>query len=129
MLAGKVIALVEDDLALLEMYSERIKAEGATVIQAIDGEDALAKIKESKPHIVLLDMMMPKLNGLEVLAKLKEDPDVSSIPVIILTALNDESKRQAGMSAGAIDYIVKADVLPSDVIAKISKALENEDKK
>jgi len=125
MLSDKVILVVDDDLTLLEMYVERIKAEGAIVIQAQDGEEAIAQAKESHPHLILLDIMMPKLNGLEVLKHLKEDDGTKDIPVIILSALADEEKKKTGFGLGAADYIVKSETLPIDVIAKIEKALSS----
>ncbi|MEX2361712.1 MAG: response regulator, partial [Patescibacteria group bacterium] len=81
------ILLVDDDLTLREMYFERLKAEGFTVEMAKDGEEALAKAADIKPSIILLDIMMPKINGLDVLRKLKEGEVTKNIPVIVLTAL------------------------------------------
>ena len=123
MLNDKVILIVDDDLTLLEMYVERIKAEGAIVLQARDGEEALAQIKENHPHLVLLDIMMPKINGLDVLKQLKDDEATKNIPVIILSALADDQKQREGKSLGAADYIVKSETLPADVVAKMEKAL------
>lgn len=123
MFEGKVILIVDDDPTLLEMYVERIRAEGAVVLQAIDGEEAIAQAKENHPSLIMLDIMMPKLNGLEVLGQLKADLNTWEIPVIILSALNDEEKKKAGLALGAVDYIVKSDILPSDVIAKIKAIL------
>jgi len=125
MLEGKVILIADDDLTLLEMYEERLKAEGCIIVTAKDGEEALEKVSESKPDLILLDIMMPKISGFEVLENLKKDPETSTIPVIILTALGDGAKRNYGMELGAADYIVKAETLPIDVIEKIRRALAN----
>ncbi len=124
MLNDKVILIVDDDLTLLEMYVERIKAEGAVVLQAHDGEEALIQAKESHPSLVLLDIMMPKINGLDVLKKLKEDSETKEIPVLILSALADDERHKVARELGAVDYIVKSETLPVDVIAKMNKALE-----
>lgn len=121
MLEDKVVLIVDDDITLLEMYVERIKAEGAVVLQAKDGEEALSVTKEGKPDIILLDVMMPKMDGFSVLEHLKADSDTNSIPVIILTALADDSKRKRGEDLGASGYIVKSETLPIDVIQKIKK--------
>lgn len=129
MLEGKVLLIVDDDLTLLEMYVERIKAEGAIVVSAGDGEAGLAQIAESKPNVILLDIMMPKMNGFDVLRKMQENPEMAVIPVILLTALNDDQKRNEGMKLGAVDYVVKSETLPIDVIAKINDVLENAEKK
>jgi len=123
MLNDKVILIVDDDLTLLEMYVERIKAEGAVVIQAQDGEEALAQARDDHPHLILLDIMMPKVNGLEVLKQLKADEATSMIPIILLSALADEERKKLAFSLGAADYIVKSETLPGDVIEKLKKAL------
>ncbi len=126
MLEEKVILVVDDDLTLLEMYVERIKAEGAIVIEARDGEEALEKIRETKPNIIMLDVMMPKINGFDVLKQIKSDVETAGIPVIILTALSDDQKRRQGLQLGAADFIVKAETLPIDVIEKIRNLLATE---
>lgn len=121
---GKVVLLVDDDLTLREMYDERLKAEGFEIIQASNGEEALLKAHESKPNIILLDVMMPKINGFDVLAQLKQDDDTKDIPVIILTALIQDVDRLQGKKLGAADYIVKSETMPGEVIAKIKNAMK-----
>lgn len=123
MLEEKVVLVVDDDITLLEMYVERIKEEGAIVVEAKDGEEALEKARETKPSAVLLDVMMPKVNGFDVLKQLKSDPETADVPVIILSALSDDQKRRQGLQLGASDYIVKAETLPVDVIEKIKKVI------
>lgn len=120
---GKVILLVDDDLTLREMYEERLKAEGFDIIQASNGDEALRKAKESKPNIVLLDIMMPKVNGFDVLKELKADPELKDVPVIVLTALIQDVDRVQGKKLGAADYIVKSETMPGEVIAKIKNAI------
>jgi CheY-like chemotaxis protein len=125
MLEEKVVLVVDDDITLLEMYVDRIKAEGAIVVEAKDGEDALQKVREDKPCVILLDIMMPKINGFDVLKQLKSDPETADVPVIILTALSDDQKRRQGLQLGADDYIVKSETLPIDVIEKIKKVISS----
>jgi DNA-binding response OmpR family regulator len=120
---GKTILLVDDDLTLREMYEERMKAEGFNILQATNGEEALQKIRESKPDVILLDIMMPKVNGFDVLKELKADPELKSIPVIVLTALIQDVDRVQGKKLGAVDYIVKSETMPGEVIAKIKNAI------
>jgi DNA-binding response OmpR family regulator len=120
---GKVVLLVDDDLTLREMYEERLKAEGFEIIQASNGEEALTKARENKPNIILLDIMMPKVNGFDVLKEIKADPDIKDTPVIILTALIQDVDRVQGKKLGAADYIVKSETMPGEVIAKIKNAL------
>ncbi len=119
----KTVLLVDDDLTLREMYEERLKTEGFNIIQATNGEEALVKARESKPHIILLDIMMPKVNGFDVLKELKADEELKNIPVIVLTALIQDVDRVQGKKLGAADYIVKSETMPGEVIAKIKNAI------
>ena len=123
MLNGKVILVVDDDITLMEMYVERLKMDGAIILQAKDGEEALARVAEGKPDCILLDIMMPKIDGLTVLKKLKADSATAKIPVIVLTALADDQKKKEATDLGAADYFVKSDMLPADVLTKISRIL------
>ncbi|MCR4277791.1 MAG: response regulator [Candidatus Berkelbacteria bacterium] len=120
----KSILLVDDDMTLREMYAERLKAEGFQVNTAKDGEEALRMATENHPNIILLDIMMPKINGLDVLKKLKEQPDTKSIPVIVLTALIQDRERMESVTRGADDYIVKSETMPGEVIAKVHALID-----
>lgn len=120
---GRTILLVDDDLTLREMYEERLKAEGFTIVQASNGEEALSKAKDIKPNLILLDIMMPKINGFDVLKGLKADSELKDIPVIILTALIQDVDRVQGDKLGATDYIVKSETMPGEVLTKIRKAM------
>lgn len=120
---GKVILLVDDDLTLREMYEERLKAEGFSIIQASNGEEAIAKAQTTKPNIILLDIMMPKVNGFDVLKEIKADDELKKIPVIILTALIQDVDKLQGQKLGAADYIVKSETMPGEVIDKINRAI------
>ena len=121
---GKSILIVDDDLTLREMYVERLKAEGFSVDAAKDGEEAILKAKTGHPNVILLDIMMPKINGLDVLKMLKSDDETKDIPVLLLTALIQDIDKTKGMSSGADDYIVKSATMPGEVISKIRIALE-----
>ena len=120
---GKTVLLVDDDLTLREMYEERLKAEGFTIVQATNGEEALAKAGQIKPNVILLDIMMPKVNGFDVLKELKANDELKNVPVIILTALIQDIDRVQGKKLGAVDYIVKSETMPGEVIAKIKNAI------
>lgn len=120
----KVILLVDDDLTLREMYEERLKAEGFNIIQASNGEEAIKKAKDNKPNVILLDIMMPKINGFDVLKELKADADIKDVPVIVLTALIQDVDRLQGKKLGAADYIVKSETMPGEVIEKIKKVIK-----
>ena len=121
--AGKSILIVDDDLTLREMYVERLKMEGFAVESAKDGEEAIQKAKTDHPNIILLDIMMPKINGLDVLKMLKSDEETKNIPVLLLTALIQDIDKTKGLSSGADDYIVKSETMPGEVIEKIKTAL------
>jgi len=120
---GKTILLVDDDLTLREMYEERLKTEGFIITQASNGEEAIKLAKETKPQIILLDIMMPKVNGFDVLKNLKADQATKGIPVIVLSALIQDVDRSEGKKLGAVDYIVKSETMPGEVIAKIKNAI------
>lgn len=121
------ILLVDDDPLLTEMYSQKLIKDGFDVLKAANGEEGLLKLKENKPDLVLLDIMMPKLNGLDVLKKIKADPDpqIQNIPVILLTNLARDMKDiNYGLELGAITYLVKSRVKPAQVVAKVKEILQ-----
>ena len=119
------ILLIEDDPFLLSMYSTKFSMEKFQVVSADDGEKGLKTAKEVKPSIILLDILMPKMNGFEVLEELKKDKSTASIPVILLTNLNQKDEIERGMNMGADDYLIKAHFMPSEVVEKIKKVLNN----
>jgi DNA-binding response OmpR family regulator len=116
---GKKILLVEDDDALANVYMMRLKAESFDVKRVANGEDALAAAKEHKPDLVLLDAMMPKVSGFDVLDILRNTPETANLKIIMLTALSQESDKQRAQGLGVDDYLVKSQVVISDVIDRI----------
>lgn len=120
---GTTILLAEDDVVLQDMYQERLKAEGFTVVLARDGQEALEKITESHPQLIILDIMMPKMNGIDVLKKLKADGDTKNIPVIISTALVTEMDQVKALLSPKDAYLIKSEVMPGDIIALVRKKL------
>lgn len=120
---AKRILLVEDDDALANVYITRLQAENFDVKRVANGEDALAGALEYKPDLVLLDVMMPKVSGFEVLDILRHTPQTANVKVIVLTALSQESDRQRAESFGADDYLVKSQVVIADVIDRIKHHL------
>jgi len=121
---GKTILIVDDDLTLLEMYQERFKEEGYIVIGASDGEEALKKVQEDKPALVVLDIMMPKLNGIDVLKRLRANKDTKDVPVIILTALVQEIDKLKDLMGPDDEYLVKSEDMPKDVVNKVNSILK-----
>lgn len=123
---GTTILLAEDDIILAELYTERLKQEGFTVVHASNGEDALRYVGEYNPSLIILDIMMPKMNGLDVLKAIKENPETNKIPVIIVTALVQEIEKINKMMNPADAYIVKSEVLPGEIIEEVKKRLNTE---
>jgi len=122
-MAKAKVMLVDDDMTLHEMYAERLRAEGYTVISAYDGEEALEKISKEMPDIILLDIMMPKINGIDVMKKLREDKKTADIPIILLTALIQEINKIKGMMKEHDNYLIKSEIMPADVIKQIESSL------
>jgi DNA-binding response OmpR family regulator len=117
----KTIMVVEDDKFLLKAYEVKLKSQGFKVIIARDGEEAIEHLKSgTKPDMMLLDLIMPRKRGLEVLTEVNENPEWKKIPVIILTNLGQDNDVKKGLDAGAKDYIVKSNISIEDVIKKIN---------
>ena len=106
------------------MYQRKLTSDGYQVDLAVNGEEGLVKIRSFRPDVVLLDIMMPKLNGLQVLERVKADPTVSSIPIVILTNLGGSQQDiERGLELGAVAYLVKSAYRPDEVIAKVKEVL------
>lgn len=118
------ILLVEDDPFLLDMYSTKFKEVGFDVIIAQDGEMGIAKAKEIMPEIIILDVVLPKKDGFEVLKVLKSSSETARIPVIVLTNLGLDSDVKRGLELGAQNYIIKAHFTPTEVVAKVKDILK-----
>ena len=118
------IVIVEDDKFLRELITQKILKEGYQVIGAVNGEEGVAKTKEVKPDLVLLDLILPGIDGFEVLRQIKEDPETSKVPVIILSNLGQKDDVERGVQLGASDYMVKAHFTPGEIVAKIKAILK-----
>ncbi len=121
--ANKKVLLVEDDEALASVYVTRLEAEGFMIKRVPNGEDALSAALEFHPDLILLDVMMPKINGFDVLDILRNTPETANVRVIMLTALSQETDKQRAKSMGVDDYLVKSQVVIADVVAKIKEHL------
>jgi len=120
---GKKILFVEDDDALAGVYLVRLQAEGFDVKRVSNGEEALAAVNEYKPDLILLDVMMPKVSGFDVLDILRNTPGTANYKVIMLTALSQEADKKRAEELGVDDYLVKSQVVINDVIARIKHHL------
>ena len=117
------ILIIEDDLPLIRMYQLAFKNSGHQLIEAVDGEEGLEKIKNEIPDLILLDIVLPKKNGFEVLEQLKKDPKLSKIPVVCLSVLHQQEDIQKCKDLGANDYCVKSDVTPEEVVSRVNHLL------
>ena len=115
----KKILLVEDDTALLAVYRSRLELEGFAVSEAHNGEDALSAVVDVRPDLILLDVMIPKISGFDVLDILRNTPDTTNVRVIMLTALNQPKDKERAKQLGVDDYLVKSQVMIGDVVARI----------
>lgn len=116
------ILIVEDDIPLRDMYQARLEMEGYEVEVAYDGEEGLSKTIKEKPNLIILDLMMPKISGLDFLDILKTTPSTKNIPVIVLTALTNDKKK--AIDSGAEDYLIKSECKLEEVLAKIKEVLK-----
>ncbi len=120
---AKRILLVEDDDALANVYVMRLQAEGMDIRRVSNGEDALAAVLSYHPDVVLLDVMMPKVSGFDVLDILRNTPETANTKIIMLTALSQESDKARAESLGVDDYLVKSQVVIADVVDRIKHHL------
>lgn len=123
----KKIQLVEDDDTLAEVYRQRLELEGFSVIRSNNGEDALKDAVEHHPDLILLDVMMPNLNGFDVLDILRNSPQTRNIHIIMLTALSQPKDAERARELGADDFLVKSQVVIGDVVARIKHQLNMPD--
>jgi DNA-binding response OmpR family regulator len=119
----KRILFVEDDDALAGVYLVRLQAEGFDVKRVANGEDALATAISYHPDLVLLDVMMPKVSGFDVLDILRNTPETANLKIIMLTALSQDSDRKRAEALGVDEYLVKSQVVITDVIDHIKQHL------
>lgn len=117
------IVVVEDDAHISKVYEIKLAKEGFNVVLARDGEEAVAKITAEKPDLVLLDLMLPKKDGFEVLGEVKKNPELAQIPIIVLSNLGQQTDQERAMVLGASEYLVKVDYPIQEVINKVKKYL------
>ena len=126
-LAGKKILIVEDDAFLHNLLADKLellRKNGIEVFPTFSGKEALEKAKEVRPDIVLLDVVLPGMNGFEVLEALRKDPDLKNVSVIILSNLNQDKDKQRAKELGVTDYMVKANFMLEELVERIVTTLE-----
>jgi two-component system chemotaxis response regulator CheY len=115
------IAVIEDDVFFQKFYSTRLAEKGYEIVVASDGEEGIEKIRTEHPNAVLLDIIMPKKNGFELLEDMQKDPELSKIPVLVFSTLGQEDDVKRAMSLGAKDYINKSFFDFNNLVAKIAE--------
>ena len=120
----KTILLVEDDPFLIDIYSTKLKEAGFIVEVARDGEEALIKVVDLMPDLILLDIVLPTVNGWEILKEIKKDVNLRNLKVVILSNLGEKEEVDKGLKAGAFKYLVKAHYTPSEVVKEIKEILQ-----
>lgn len=118
------ILLIEDDTFLASIYQKKFEMEGLRMSVADQGEKGLQDAKKKRPDLVLLDILLPKMDGFSVLEKLKADPVTRAIPVILLTNLGQKDDVEKGLQAGAADYLIKAHFKPSEIVERVKQVLK-----
>lgn len=119
----QTILLVEDDDNLANVYQTRLQAEGFNVVRVSNGEDALQAALQARPHLILLDVMMPKVSGFDVLDILRNTPETAQAKIIMLTALSQDADRERAKALGVDDYLIKSQVVIADVVDRIKQHL------
>ncbi|MDD5110824.1 MAG: response regulator [Patescibacteria group bacterium] len=122
--SSKKILMVEDDKFLRDLAVKKITLAGYRIITAVDGNEAIEKVTQERPGLILLDIILPGMDGFEILRTIKANPQLKSIPVILLSNLGQESDIQRGLQLGAVDYLVKAHFTLEEIIEKIKQYLK-----
>ena len=125
---GKKILLIEDDDLIRELYADQLKMAGLQVFGYASGKTGLEAFKEQKYDLVLLDIMLPDTNGLEILRQMKQDSDLKSIPVVLLTNLGQDSIIKEGFKLGADGYLVKLAYNPEQIVKEVQSILADQEK-
>ncbi len=117
------ILLIEDDPNQVFMYETEFKAHGLEISSALNGKEGIEKAQKEKPDLILLDIVMDEMDGIEVLEQLKEKRETKNIPIILLTNLESKEKADEGKRLGALDYVLKTKKMPREVVALVKKRL------
>jgi len=120
----KQILLIEDDPFLVEIYTTKLKGAGFSVAVANDGKEGLKKIEEKVPELLLLDIVLPSVNGWEILRAIKKNEKLKNLKIVILSNLSQKAEVEKGLELGAVKYLVKAHYTPSEVVEEIEKILK-----
>lgn len=117
------VLIIEDEVSLLDVLQKKLEKEGYQVFAAYDGEEGLRQMEAVKPDVVLLDIVMPRINGMEVLQKMQQSKSMSQIPVLIISNSGEPVEIDRALKLGAKDYIIKTEFDPQEVLEKMAKIL------
>ncbi len=120
----KKILLVEDDPFLIDIYSTKLKEAGFEVLVSDKGEEVVSKVEEENPDLILLDIVLPEIDGWEILRRIKSEKKFKELKVIILSNLGQKEEVEKGMDLGAVSYLIKAHHTPSQVVEEVKKVLK-----
>ena len=120
----KNILLAEDDKFISDIYTTKFKEEGFEVEVACDGQDCLSKLEEKKPDLLILDIVLPKIDGWEILRKIKANDNLKDLKVVILSNIAQKENIERGIKSGIIKYFIKAHYTPTEICEEIKKILE-----
>lgn len=118
------ILVVEDEQILAEMYQDKFKKEGFEVIVAKDGKEGIKMMREQKPALVLLDILLPNENGIDFLKKQKKDPELSSVPIIVFSNFDDPETKKETLDLGVKEYLIKSNHNPREIVEQIKKYIK-----
>jgi CheY-like chemotaxis protein len=119
------ILLIEDDSLIVKIYTTRLKADGYTVLSADNGEDGLALAEKEEPDLILLDVMMPKVDGFTVLEKIRANPMFHDKPILVYSNLAQDTEIEKAKQLGATEFIVKANISPTELVTKIKSYIKS----
>ena len=122
------ILMIEDEPLMASLLYRELQNAGFDAILARDGETGLEELEKGIPDIILLDLILPGINGFQILEKLKKDKSLKNIPVIILSNLGGKDDMEKGLKLGAEDYLIKTNILPSEIITKINETIAKKNK-
>lgn len=123
---AKKILVIEDDIFLRKIINKKLSRENYTIVEALSGAEGLELVEKEKPDLVLLDLILPEIDGFKVLARMKKDSKTSKIPVIILSNLGRKEEIRKGIKLGAVDYLVKAHLTPEEIVSRVKVVLDKQ---
>lgn len=122
------ILVIEDDKFLRKVIEKKLLGEGHKIVEALDGESGVQAAQEQNPDLILLDLVLPEMDGFETLKRIKKDKKTFKIPVIILSNLGEKENINKGLKLGAVDYLIKAKLDPGQIMARVQVVLERQKK-